>query len=129
MGIFAFFRNIFTSEPHRHFRRYKLVKPPIGNILEVDIGQYIGDSGLNDYERYYKVRRGKIKKKIVRRMKNGEDTYMFNTFELTPATNSSYILVIEKPLSNPPPIPTKVWKIILRKQQKGKKLKIIRVNK
>ena len=109
-------------------RSYKNIKPSRGNILVVDIGMRVDDGvGMTDYRRYYRVKRGKIQKRIIKRMKRGEDFNMFNTVELKPVTNLAYVLVIEKPSSNPPSMPTKVWKVILFKKRVGKVPRIIRI--
>ena len=118
MDIINILKNLFLLQPRR---RYKYIKYARGNKLVVDIGTYADDNiGMNDYKRYYKVKRGKIQKKMIRQMKKGEDTNMFNTFELTPTTNLARVVVIEKPLSSPPPISTKMWKVILTRKQGSK---------
>jgi hypothetical protein len=124
-GIFNFVRNLFRNEPSRHFRKYKLVKSSIGNILEVNVGEYVSDSGYNDYSTRFELKKGKISKECICHMKKDEDTNMTNTLRLTPLTNSAYIIVIRDSLTNKGY--KSIWKIILRKQQKGRSQRIIRI--
>lgn len=133
MSLFDFLKELFRPailDNNRHFirhkRRHKFVKPSVCNVLEVDVGTYVSDGGGCDYGQNYKVKRGKVLTKCIRHMKKNEDTNMFNTLKLTPITNSAYLLVIKSYLgANSGSY--EVSRILLRKQQKGKKPRIIQI--
>jgi hypothetical protein len=88
-----------------------------GSSLVVDVGYRADDNvGMTDYKRVYKVKKGKVSRKLLHKMKKGEQCNFFQTYELKPVTNFAYVVVFEKCCSNPPPEPTKIWNVNLRKK-------------
>ncbi len=126
MGIFNFWKRIFEVKPRRvRTPRTRRVRPSIGNVLELDVGRYLEDEAHgNDYAISFKVKRGRVKKTVLRRMKKHENTYMFNRLELTPITQSAYVVVIKEtmvPMHLQIPKKKWVWKVILKKTKKGRR--------
>lgn len=112
MKIVNFFKRFVRTN---NTRQSKVLR---GNSVIVDLGYRADDNiGMTDYKRYYKVKKGKIDRKLIKHMPKNEQVNFFNTYELTPTTTSAYVVVIEKYLSKPPPIPTKIWKVNLNKKQ------------
>ena len=67
MGIVNFFKRLIRS------KNTKQIKVLHGNSVIVDIGHRADDSiGMTDYKRYYKVKKGKIDRKLIRRMPKNE---------------------------------------------------------
>ena len=109
MGIFDFFRGIRRTKQtsQRHILH--------GNLVRVDIGYRSDDNcGMTDYQRYYKVIKGRVSRKLIRHFPKGEMINFFNTYDLKPVTDFAYLVIVEKDLSNQP-APTKIWSISLTK--------------
>jgi len=104
----------------------------VGNELQLEVGSYLDDNfGMNDYDFYYKVKWGRIQRKCIKKMKKGEDAYRFNTYKITPKTNSVDLIAVKK-YHHSPKRPVKVvWRIKLyRNYIKGnnKKIKLHRTS-
>ena len=122
MGIINFFKRLVRTENTRQ------IKVLHGNSVIVDLGYRADDNiGMTDYKRYYKVKKGKINRKLIRHMPKNEQVDFFNTYELTPTTNSAYVVIIEKDLSKPQPTPTKIWRVNLNKKQTRNPFRRLRI--
>jgi len=98
-----------------------------GNSVRVNIGVRLDDSiGMTDYSRYYKVKKGKVRRKFVYDHKSINNN--FKTYDLIPITNSAYIVIIEKrpkygrrnPLFTDKKEEIMIWKVKLDKNSSKK---------
>jgi len=123
MNFFDFFkRSVKTKETKR-------VRVLHGNSVIVELGHRADDSiGMTDYKRYYNVKKGKIYRKLIRHMPKNEQVNFFNTYELTPITDSAYLVIVEKYLSKPQPMPTKIWRVNLTKRNTNSKFVKLKIS-
>lgn len=124
MDIFDFFNSIVNSiikpKPKAQMRILH------GNSVIVNIGYRADDSiGMTDYKRYYKVKKGKIYRKLIKHMPRNEQVNFFNTYELIPITDFVYLVITEKPMCRSQQMPTRIYRINLKKANKPfKKLRV-----
>jgi hypothetical protein len=90
------------------------------NILRLNMGYYASDGGYGDYSIKYKVIKGRVKRKILKCKKLGEDTNMFDFIELKPTTPKAIVKVFKNPkCQNHSDNPIKKF-FILKKEYSGK---------
>jgi hypothetical protein len=98
-------------------RRHRALKC---NAVRFREGAYASDSGMSDYDIYYKVKRGEVYKKILRHYSKGESTNMFNQVELRPQTQSAYVLVMYRDLSSRRSRSSVLFKVTLFRSKTGR---------
>lgn len=134
MRITNWIRNVFGFSTHRESRNHqkKKSKLSIANALILKEGRYCAENfdNCNDFEVRLKIKSGSIKRTLLKKMRKGEDTYMFNIYKITPKTTKALVLVIKENIV--PSVmgrwkkPTRVWRILLIKN-KRKRERILRI--
>ena len=118
--IISFFKRFLKGSNVKSKKPIKIITK--GSILIIAVGTYVSDSGSSDYSVNFKIKKGKVYKKCIRKMRINEDTYMFNTFELKPITFSAFLEVRKTYLSSNY---FEVYNILLVKNLK--KYKVIKI--
>lgn len=126
MGLISFLIELFGGKRKRNRRRgKKRSRVTKCNAVRFTIGSSISDSGLSDYDIFYKVKRGKVSKRILKRPKKGSDDRFYH-IELKPKTDSAYVVILRQSITSHPTRGRVMYKVALFKP-KGRRPKIVKL--